>query len=70
MDLVIAISRNSGTEPGLWVVVVVDLTMVSRRWRARYRRVLDDDHPSTLLSASSLAADLRALGETEDGSGT
>jgi hypothetical protein len=31
----------------------------------RYRRVLGDDHPSTLLSANNLAADLRALGERE-----
>jgi hypothetical protein len=27
------------------------------------RRVLGDDHPATLRSASSLAADLRELGE-------
>ena len=30
---------------------------------ARRRRVLGDDHPDTLNSATSLAADLRALGE-------
>ena len=30
---------------------------------ARRRRVLDPDHPYTLISASSLAADLRELGE-------
>ena len=28
------------------------------------RRVLGDDHPNTRRSASNLAADLRALGET------
>jgi hypothetical protein len=33
---------------------------------ARYRRVLGEDHPDTLTSASNLAIDLRALGETED----
>ena len=32
----------------------------------RYRRVLGDDHPSTLTSASNLAADLHALGEADD----
>jgi hypothetical protein len=32
---------------------------------ARYRRVLGDDHPDTRLSADNLAADLRALGETD-----
>ena len=31
----------------------------------RRRRVLGDDHPDTLASASNLAADLRALGEHE-----
>ncbi len=31
---------------------------------ARRRRILGDDHPSTLSSASNLASDLRALGET------
>jgi hypothetical protein len=29
----------------------------------RSRRVLGDDHPDTLTSASRLAADLRELGE-------
>ncbi len=33
---------------------------------ARRRRVLGEDHPDTLTSASNLAADLHALGETED----
>lgn len=32
---------------------------------ARRRRVLGEDHPDTLWSASNLAADLRALGETQ-----
>ena len=32
----------------------------------RRRRVLGDDHPRTLTSANNLAADLRALGETDD----
>ena len=31
---------------------------------ARRRRVLGEDHPDTLTSASNLAADLCALGET------
>jgi hypothetical protein len=31
----------------------------------RRRRVLGEDHPDTLTSASNLAADLRALGEHE-----
>ena len=31
----------------------------------RRRRVLGEDHPSTLASASNLAADLRALGEVQ-----
>ena len=35
----------------------------------RQRRVLGDDHPATLNSASNLAADLRALGEAPDGAG-
>ena len=30
----------------------------------RRRRLLGDDHPDTLRSASNLAADLHALGET------
>jgi Tetratricopeptide repeat len=30
---------------------------------ARRRRVLGEDHPDTLISASNLAAGLRALGE-------
>jgi hypothetical protein len=30
------------------------------------RRVLGDDHPDTLASASNLADDLRMLGETND----
>jgi Tetratricopeptide repeat len=30
---------------------------------ARRRRVLGDDHPDTLASASNLATDLRALGQ-------
>lgn len=30
----------------------------------RKRRVLGEDHPSTLTSARNLAADLRALGKT------
>jgi hypothetical protein len=30
------------------------------------RRVLGEDHPDALASASSLAADLRELGETRD----
>ena len=34
----------------------------------RRRRVLGDDHPSTLASASNLANDLRALGEADDDS--
>jgi hypothetical protein len=29
------------------------------------RRVLGEDHPETLISASHLAADLRALGEAQ-----
>ena len=33
---------------------------------ARRRRVLGDDHPDTVISAHNLAADLRALGESED----
>ena len=33
----------------------------------RRRRVLGEDHPDTLASAGNLAADLRALGETDDG---
>jgi hypothetical protein len=33
---------------------------------ARRRRVLGDDHPDTVTSASNLAADLRVLGEAED----
>ena len=33
---------------------------------ARRRRVLGEDHPDTLNSASDLAADLRALGEGAD----
>jgi hypothetical protein len=32
----------------------------------RRRRVLGDDHPDTLASASNLADDLRMLGETDD----
>jgi hypothetical protein len=28
--------------------------------------VLGDDHPDTLISANTLAADLRALGEPEE----
>jgi hypothetical protein len=34
---------------------------------ARRRRVLGEDHPDTLISASNLAAYLRALGEADDG---
>jgi hypothetical protein len=33
------------------------------------RRVLGPGHPDTLRSARNLAADLRALGEADDGSG-
>jgi hypothetical protein len=33
---------------------------------ARKRRVPGEDHPSTLTSASNLAADLQALGETQE----
>jgi hypothetical protein len=32
---------------------------------ARRRRVLGEDHPSTLSSATNLADDLRALGEVQ-----
>ncbi|MFD7184972.1 tetratricopeptide repeat protein, partial [Streptomyces sp. NPDC059904] len=32
---------------------------------ARQRRVLGEDHPDTLSTASNLAVDLSALGETE-----
>ena len=32
----------------------------------RRRRVLGEDHPSTLVSANNLALDLRALGEADD----
>ena len=31
----------------------------------RQRRVLGEDHPSTLFTANNLAADLRALGEVQ-----
>ncbi|HLM88269.1 MAG TPA: tetratricopeptide repeat protein [Streptosporangiaceae bacterium] len=34
----------------------------------RRRRVLGEDHPSTLMSASNLATDLRELGEVGDAS--
>ena len=37
---------------------------------ARRRRVSGEDHPDTLASASNLAEDLRALGESPDGSET
>jgi hypothetical protein len=33
----------------------------------RRRRVLGEDHPDTLASATNLAVNLRALGETETG---
>jgi hypothetical protein len=36
----------------------------------RRRRVLGQDHPDTLASASNLATDLRALGEADDGAGS
>ena len=44
-----------------WVARDLDQDTLDRR-----RRVLGDDLPDTLRSASNLANDLRQLGETDD----
>ena len=47
-----------------WAATPKPATWTRTSWTAR-RRVLGDDHPSTLISASNLAIDLRELGELQ-----